>query len=91
MGGDRIRFIDSKYQTLFYVPDGGSIIITQPDGERSVKPCAFLDEYHALVGCRPYHICEFAELMKRAGNTYAPGAAGSLLFCPPFHRGADFH
>lgn len=67
-----IRFIDSHYKTLFFVPDGGNIIITRPDGEQAVKPCVFLDEYHTRVGYTPYHICQFAELMERAGNSYVP-------------------
>ena len=35
MGEDsrkQIRFIDSKYKTLFYVDDGENIVITQPNG-----------------------------------------------------------
>ena len=75
MGEDsrkQIRFRDSKYKTLFYVDDGENIVITQPNGERNVRSCIFMDEYHVQVGVRPYHICEFAELMERAGNTYVP-------------------
>ena len=67
-----IRFIDSRYKTLFYLPDGENIVVTRPDGERLTKPCKFLDEYHLLVGREVYHICQFAERMEQAGNTYAP-------------------
>lgn len=67
-----IRFIDSRYKTLFYVPDGGNIVITRFDGEKFTQPCTFLDEYHTRVGRETYHICQFAELMERNGNTYAP-------------------
>ena len=27
-----IRFIDSSYRTLFFIPDGGTIIVTRSDG-----------------------------------------------------------
>lgn len=65
-----IRFIDSGYQELFRVLDGGSIVISDPDGEKREKICRFIDEYHTQVGDRIYHICEFAELMERKGAAY---------------------
>jgi hypothetical protein len=67
-----IRFIDSQYNTLFFVPDGGNIILTYSDGEKLTRPCKFLDEYHTQIGSSVYHICEFAEKMERIGATYAP-------------------
>ena len=67
-----ICFIDSDYKVLFYVPDGGNIVITRSDGEKVKRTCTFLDEYHTRVGRETYHICQFAELMERGGNTYAP-------------------
>lgn len=70
--GKMIRFIDSKYQTLFFVPDGGSIIVTRSDGGKVKRTCTFLDECHTRVGREVYHICQFAKLMERVGNTYAP-------------------
>lgn len=42
----KIRFIDSQYQTLFYIPDGASIALTYSDGETAVRPCKFIDDYH---------------------------------------------
>ncbi len=67
-----IRFIDSGYNTLFYVPDGGNIVLTYSDGEKLTRPCKFLDEYHTQIGSNVYHICEFAEKMERNGTAYAP-------------------
>ena len=68
-----IRFIDSSYRTLFTVPDGANIVLTTSDGEKLVRSCKFLDEYHTQIGnFNVYHICEFAEKMERAGTTYAP-------------------
>lgn len=65
-----IRFIDSGYQELFRIPDGGSIVISYPDGEKSERDCRFIDECHTQIGERLYHICEFAELMERNSATY---------------------
>lgn len=67
-----IRFIDSSYRTLFFIPDGGTIIVTRSDGGKVKRACTFLDEYHTRVGRETYHICRFAKLMERVGNTYAP-------------------
>ena len=35
-GGRLIRFIDSDYNTLFHVPDGGSIILTTFGDDRKI-------------------------------------------------------
>ena len=67
-----IRFIDSRYNTLFFVPDGGNIVLTYSDGEKLTRPCKFLDEYHTQIGSNVYHICEFAEKMERNGTTCVP-------------------
>ena len=56
----RIRFIDSEYNTLFYIPDGASIVMTRMDGSSVIRPCTYIDDYHTLVGSNVYHICEFA-------------------------------
>ena len=67
-----IRFIDSEYHTLFSIQDGESIVITRFDGERMVFPCKYIDDYHVYIGNSAYHICEFAEMQERSGNTYVP-------------------
>lgn len=67
-----IRFIDSSYNTLFFVPDGGNIVLTYSDGEKVTRPCTFIDEYHTQVGHNIFHICQFAEIMERNGTAYAP-------------------
>mgnify|MGYP002673134436 CR=1 FL=1 len=68
-----IRFIDSAYRTLFTIQDGESIVITRFDGEKMVLPCKYIDDCHVCVGNSAYHICEFAEMQERSGNTYVPG------------------
>lgn len=67
-----IRFIDPNYNGLFHIRDGEKIIITCSDGEKISKTCRFIDECHTEVGANLYHICEFAERMKSAGNQYEP-------------------
>lgn len=67
-----IRFITPHYEELFRIPDGGKIAITTPDGEKTEKVCRFIEEYHTEVGNQLYHICQFAELMQRCGNSYEP-------------------
>lgn len=60
-----IRFIDSQYNELFRIPDGGKIEITFENGEKSIKECKYIDDYHTKVGNYLFHICEFAEIMER--------------------------
>lgn len=67
-----IRFIDSHYNHLFTVPDGANIIITHEDGEKLIRPCKYLDDYHTRIGTSIYHICEFAERMEQAKASYTP-------------------
>ena len=72
MNSKQIRFIDPDYNTLFMLPDGGNIVITHPDGEQYVRACKYLSEMHAQIGNESLHICQFAEMMQRAGATYLP-------------------
>lgn len=68
-----IRFIDSSYQVLFWIQDGGTIRVKNTAGE-TVKewPCRYIDDSHVEVGDNLYHICEFAEVMERCSYTYEP-------------------
>ena len=66
-----IRFIDSNYNDLFRIPDGGCIQIHYPD-ETVIKPCKFINEYHTQIGYSIYHICQFAELMEHNDASYMP-------------------
>ena len=67
-----IRFVNPHYKELFRIPDGGKIVITEPGGEQRERTCRFVEEYHTEVGSSLYHICEFAEIMQRNGNSYGP-------------------
>ena len=66
-----IRFINSSYDTLFRIPDGGTVEVQFPDRKFSAK-CEYIDDYHTLVGDSVFHICEFAEQMEYQGNTVEP-------------------
>ena len=68
----QIRFIDSDYNLLFYVADGGNVVLTDADGLQKTRPCAYLDDYHTRIGNSVYPICEFAEKMECNGIRYAP-------------------
>lgn len=67
-----IRFIDPKYNELFRIPDGDTVRITTSTGECFNCTCRYIDDCHVEVGQNLYHICEFAELMARNGNTVIP-------------------
>jgi len=70
-----IRFIDSNYNNLFKVPDGGRIKITYQDGEVAEKTARYIDEYHAEIGggsCNLFHICEWAERMENINAKVEP-------------------
>lgn len=71
-----IRFITSGYEDLFRLRDGDKIRIECGDGRTLERTCRYIDEYHLEVGAYPreeiYHICQFAELMERAGNRVSP-------------------
>lgn len=67
-----IRFINSRYNELFRIPDGEKIVITEESGKKSEYFCSYIDECHTEIGRNLYHICEFAELMERCGSTYEP-------------------
>lgn len=67
-----IRFINSSYKPLFRIPDGGSILLEFPNGQREMRICRYIDEYHTEVGSNLFHICEFAERMEIGSVKYSP-------------------
>ena len=58
-----IRFINTLYQTLFFIEDGEEIEIGV-SGEAKRYTCRFIDEHHTRIGEQVYHIREFAEFME---------------------------
>lgn len=71
-GGRNIRFIDTSYKTLFHVPDHGAVTLTRTDGTQQTLACHYIDDTHAYIGGRAYHIMEFAEMVRRNGYTCQP-------------------
>lgn len=67
-----IRFISSNYDNKFRIADGDSILIKRADDTSVKKQCRYIDGYHVEIGGNPYHICEFAEIMERQGDTVIP-------------------
>ena len=66
-----IRFINSGYDTLFRIPDGGTVEVQFPDRKFSAK-CEYIDDYHTLVGDSVFHICEFAEMVEHQHGSVRP-------------------
>jgi hypothetical protein len=74
-----IRFIDTDYNELFRIHDGGRIVVTRPMGEmypgvqeQWVGACRYLDETHVNINGNCFHICQFAEIQARIGSTVEP-------------------
>ena len=73
-----IRFIDSRYNELFRIPDGGCIKINLNNGGTLFGKCKYIDDYHftltqagRMYG-ETYHIRRFAEINERNGNVVEP-------------------
>ena len=67
-----IRFIDSGYNNLFILPDGGTIQISYLNDTPKQRVCRYIDPCHVEIGNNLYHICEFAERMEHIGANYKP-------------------
>ena len=67
-----IRFVDTQYNEIFRIPDGGIIIITHANGEKSTAKCEYLNETHFGVDGRVFHNQSFAMLHERNGSTIEP-------------------
>lgn len=82
MSENKIRFINSDYKTLFILNDGDKVRIVSPDGEKADREVKGLgDAYHVKIGYNTFHICQFAELMERNGNTLIPLRASLPDMC----------
>lgn len=68
----QIRFIDSHYNELFTVPDGGNVVLTHFDGKKEILPCEYIDKRLARIGGIVFHIREFAEEQECNGAIYMP-------------------
>ena len=66
-----IRFINSNYDTLFRIPDGGTVEIQFPNRTFTAR-CEYLDDYHTVIGNTLFHICEFAEHLEAQNGLVSP-------------------
>lgn len=82
--GKAVRFIDSEYRQLFTVPDGGNIVLTQPDGTRDTLPCRYIDNSHALINGFAFHIHQFAMIQEQKGVVYMPEHPGAADICDTY-------
>ena len=71
MDKPKIRFINCRYDTLFYIDDGGDIEL-EVEGKWIRLSCRYIDETHAYIGGYVYHIYQFAETRERLGQRYRP-------------------
>ena len=82
--GIAIRFIDSEHHQLFTVPDGGNIVLNELDGSRSTLPCQYLDDYHARIGDKMFHIHQFALVQEQRGAVYRPEQPRAADICDTY-------
>lgn len=66
-----VRFIDSRYQDKFFIPDGSTVLVKK-NGAEFIQRCHRIDDYHARIGFSVYHICEYAEKLKNCGGICMP-------------------
>lgn len=67
-----IRFITSDYKEKFRIQDGDKVRVMRFDGQVFDRVCRYIDDCHVEIGNDLYHICQFAELMERNGNSVIP-------------------
>lgn len=72
-----IRFITSRYQNLFFLPDGGKVAVSNPDGKRGEYTARYIDDTHVELesgggSSHLFHICELAERLERGHQTVTP-------------------
>lgn len=79
-----IRFITPHYEEKFRIADGDSVRIRCQDGRVLDRVCRYIDECHVEVGKgwdNLFHICQFAEMMERNGNSVIPLRNSLPLIC----------
>lgn len=67
-----ISFVDTSYNELFRVPDGGKIVLHSPGEADVVRTCRYINDSHLEMGDNIYHILELAEKMAVGGHSCEP-------------------
>lgn len=68
----QIRFIDSSYNELFTIPDGGHIFIIDKNGKSMKADCKYIDERHTEIDGKKYNNLQWARLMERNEKISSP-------------------
>ena len=79
-----IRFITPHYEEKFRIADGDKIRVRRFDGHQSDYMCRYIDDCHVEIGKswdNLFHICQFAEMMERNGNSVIPLRNSLPLIC----------
>ena len=79
-----IRFITPHYEEKFRIADGDMVRIKCWDGRELDHVCRYIDDCHVEIGKgwdNLFHICQFAELMERNGNSVIPLRNSLPLIC----------
>ena len=72
MDKKEIRFIDSSYNELFTIPDGGHIYILEENKAPLEAVCKYIDESHIDIDGRCYNRLQWARLMERNNKICSP-------------------
>ena len=68
-----VRLINSHYDDIYRIPDGGVVQIDRLDGSSYTVRVERLDDHHFMLGgIDPYHIAQFPEVMERNGAAAYP-------------------
>ena len=79
-----IRFITPHYEEKFRIADGDMVRIKCWDGRELDHVCRYIDDCHVEIGKgwdNLFHICQFAEMMERNGNSVIPLRNSLPLVC----------
>ncbi|MDR0324782.1 MAG: hypothetical protein LBI19_01635 [Oscillospiraceae bacterium] len=80
MSDKMIRFIDTKYKTLFTIPDGGYICVTNiRSGEEYISACKYIDDTHFETNGNCLHIHQFAKTNKHNNADVKPLDAPEII------------
>ena len=72
MDKKEILFIDTNYNELFRLKDGGEITITRRTGETHHCRCFYLNEKEAMIDGVTYNVSHFIQMLEDIGSTVKP-------------------
>ena len=63
-----VKIIDTNYNEILSVEDGGTINIKYPDGHMEQRTVKYNDSCHFSINGFCYHYYQFAEILKSNGK-----------------------